>query len=289
MAAFSAAPVTGTIPLSVSFTDQSSNNPTSWRWNFGDGIPESTQQNPSHTYSASGSYTVRLTATNASGSDDEVKSSLVQANPQPSGTVLRQFAGPMTDITGLAWDGTNLWAGDKTADRIFKLDPQNSSQLTSFSAPAGNICGLHLYSGFLYATDLVTKEAYLISTTGTFSTLFNTGVNEPMGLTFNGTNHWVTDDTTGKVFRYNLSGTLINSFASGILSPRAVEVVGTEIRIGGVGDSRIYRLDPATGTLLGTVQTSPAVSPAVSSITGMAYTGSTLWITNGTTIYETVP
>lgn len=51
----------------VDFTDQSSNIPTSWNWAFGDGNT-STLQNPSHTYTAPGTYTVTLTATNAQGS-----------------------------------------------------------------------------------------------------------------------------------------------------------------------------------------------------------------------------
>ncbi len=54
--------------LTTSFTDNTLNNPTSWQWNFGDGNT-STQQNPTHTYFAPGTYTVCLTVTNNCGSD----------------------------------------------------------------------------------------------------------------------------------------------------------------------------------------------------------------------------
>jgi PKD repeat protein len=54
--------------LAVQFTDLSSNAPTSWSWDFGDGNT-STDQNPLHTYSSAGTYTVELTATNSYGSD----------------------------------------------------------------------------------------------------------------------------------------------------------------------------------------------------------------------------
>lgn len=52
--------------LTVDFTDASIGNPTSWIWDFGDG-DSAFVQNPSHTYAASGSYTVILTALNDCG------------------------------------------------------------------------------------------------------------------------------------------------------------------------------------------------------------------------------
>ena len=60
VAAFSASPTTGTAALNVAFTDTSSGSVTAWNWSFGDGTT-STTKNPSHTYSASGTYSVSLT------------------------------------------------------------------------------------------------------------------------------------------------------------------------------------------------------------------------------------
>jgi PKD repeat protein len=65
--AFTASP-TVTCTGEVQFTDLSTNIVTSWLWDFGDSNT-STEQNPSHTYAATGSYTVTLTATNDFGSD----------------------------------------------------------------------------------------------------------------------------------------------------------------------------------------------------------------------------
>ena len=69
VASFGASPTSGTVPLTVAFTDTSSGSPTAWSWNFGDGSAPSTTQNPSHTYTAAGTYTVTLTASNAGGSN----------------------------------------------------------------------------------------------------------------------------------------------------------------------------------------------------------------------------
>jgi len=73
VADFSASPTSGKAPLEVTFTDKSTGSPTSWKWSFGDG-KTSTEQNPVHTYSKSGKYTVTLTVKNASGTDTETKS-----------------------------------------------------------------------------------------------------------------------------------------------------------------------------------------------------------------------
>jgi len=78
VANFSGTPTIGVAPLAVTFTDSSSNSPTAWSWTFGDSNT-STAQNPSHTYSSAGYYTVSLTATNAGGSDGETKTDYIVA------------------------------------------------------------------------------------------------------------------------------------------------------------------------------------------------------------------
>jgi len=66
VASFTTSQTTGLVPLTVQFTDTSTDQPTSWLWNFGDG-GNSSLQNPTHTYTASGVYTVRLDAKNYLG------------------------------------------------------------------------------------------------------------------------------------------------------------------------------------------------------------------------------
>ena len=66
--AFTYTPTSGNAPLAVNFTTTSpaSRKVTSRSWTFGDG-GSSTATNPSHTYSAAGTYTVRLTETGPGG------------------------------------------------------------------------------------------------------------------------------------------------------------------------------------------------------------------------------
>lgn len=53
---------------SIDFTNQSSGDITSYQWEFGDGSPISTERNPTHQFSAAGSYSVILTVSGTIGS-----------------------------------------------------------------------------------------------------------------------------------------------------------------------------------------------------------------------------
>ncbi|MCH8330959.1 MAG: PKD domain-containing protein [Bacteroidetes bacterium] len=69
------------LSLDATFTDLSTNIPTQWDWDFGDGN-SSTDQNPVHSYTTTGDYNACLTATNFNGSDTFCDSvSVVQLPP----------------------------------------------------------------------------------------------------------------------------------------------------------------------------------------------------------------
>jgi len=83
VADFGATPLSGNLPLAVTFQDMSTRNPTSWSWNFGDG-GISVEQNPHHTYTRAGTYTVSLTVTNAFGRDTKTKSGYISTGTPPT-------------------------------------------------------------------------------------------------------------------------------------------------------------------------------------------------------------
>src|ERR1019366_6375637 len=69
---FSPDKTSGCPPLGVNFTDQTSFTPTSWTWSFGNGNT-SNLQNPSTTFLSSGSFQVKLVASNGTQTDSIVK------------------------------------------------------------------------------------------------------------------------------------------------------------------------------------------------------------------------
>ncbi|WP_048145600.1 PEGA domain-containing protein [Methanoplanus limicola] len=83
---FAANVTSGNVPLPVSFTSKCSGSPapTAWNWSFGDGST-STVQNPVHTYSTAGTYSVSLTATNRYGDAAKTKANYIAATSSGGG------------------------------------------------------------------------------------------------------------------------------------------------------------------------------------------------------------
>jgi PKD repeat protein len=98
--------VCGTLP--VQFTDISTNLPTSWNWDFGDGTT-STEQNPVHTYTENGTYTIMLEACNTLGCDMVVLIDFIEVDldcytqnipPQHGNEVVTVCSGNLFDSGG---------------------------------------------------------------------------------------------------------------------------------------------------------------------------------------------
>ena len=82
IADFSASPITGDAPLTVSFTELAWGNIDSWFWSFGDGS-SSTAPNPTHTYLWPGVYTISLRISNIEEYHIEEKQDYITVN-EPS-------------------------------------------------------------------------------------------------------------------------------------------------------------------------------------------------------------
>ncbi|MBI4775317.1 MAG: PKD domain-containing protein [Deltaproteobacteria bacterium] len=87
VADFTANATQGAAPLTVNFTDLTTDAVTSWFWTFGDG-GTSSAQNPLHTYTAAGQYTVALTVNGPSGSDIVTKPGYITLTESPAKRLL---------------------------------------------------------------------------------------------------------------------------------------------------------------------------------------------------------
>jgi len=83
VANFTANVTSGCAPLSVNFTDLSTGSPTTWNWEFSNGTLSSAQ-NPTVTFSAPGTYSVKLVVQNSSGIAELERINYITVFPTPT-------------------------------------------------------------------------------------------------------------------------------------------------------------------------------------------------------------
>jgi PKD repeat protein len=191
---FSASPISGKAPLIVRFIDQSKGLPTSWEWTFGD-ENNSPDKNPVHTYNKPGLYSVKLTTSNANGSNALTKSSYIAVSSILAAPVTSFSASPTSGSTPLTFRFTDQSTGSPTAWRWTFGDGNasteknpvhtyNKSGLYSVTLTASNEKG----SNDLTKTDYIAVSNSLVAAFSASPTSGST----PLSVSF-------TDNSTGSL------------------------------------------------------------------------------------------
>jgi parallel beta-helix repeat protein len=166
-------------PLHVQFND-TSNNATSWKWNFGDGTT-STKQNPTHTYSKSGQYKVTLVATLANGETLTAAQVLTISDITPPTVTISPNGGKFNTtqtVTLNSSDDSNKLTVYYTTDGS---DPQTSSIK-------------HVYTSSITLNSTTTLKYAAVDSSGNWSPVYeetytisetavNTNINVTSGMT----------------------------------------------------------------------------------------------------------
>ena len=153
-------PVYQNIPSrnTVRFIDKSLNNPTNWTWDFGDG-QTSGEQNPTHTYTANGLYTVSLTARNAFGENTKVVAGLIRVGygPKIDFTADRTLASVdrFIHFTDLSTNEPTSWSWD------FGDGTTGTGQNPDHAYKATGVYDVTLTSSNQFTTSSLTKKQYI--------------------------------------------------------------------------------------------------------------------------------
>ncbi|MEZ5029787.1 MAG: PKD domain-containing protein [Saprospiraceae bacterium] len=150
---FTADEVEGCAPLTVNFTDQSTNNPDSWFWTFPGGTPSfSTLQNPTVTYATKGLYSVTLEVSNLAGSDELTKADYINVLDVPDtyweaviDMDIVNFINLTDDATSYYWDfGDGNFSTQENPIHTYEEDGFYEVTLS-----ATNQCGTTDYTEFI--------------------------------------------------------------------------------------------------------------------------------------------
>ncbi|MDD5540646.1 MAG: PKD domain-containing protein, partial [Candidatus Marinimicrobia bacterium] len=157
---FEAIPVSASLGSAIQFYDLSGNAPSSWAWEFGDGST-STLKNPSHTYAATGSYTVNLTATNSGGSDTESKTGYITITTLPPPTAAFSASSTLTYVGGTV-SFTDESTGSPTSwSWNFGDGTTSSLRNPGHSYTSAGTYTVILTATNVYGSDVLTKPAYI--------------------------------------------------------------------------------------------------------------------------------
>ncbi|HOV11738.1 MAG TPA: C25 family cysteine peptidase, partial [Bacteroidales bacterium] len=240
-AAFTASPLT-TCDGVIHFSDLSTNAPTSFHWDFGDGNT-SNLQNPTHTYLANGTYTVMLTATNAYGQNTFTRTDYVVVQRPtapvaihdtvcgPAQAVLSTVAGGTVEWYDEEIDGNLLYTGNtfttavldtittyfatSVINEIFTVGPPNYSFGSGgyYSSTSQHYLifncleDLRLISVDVYADTVGNRTIKLLSGAGTL--ILDTVINLPVGKT---TIYLNWDIAAGTQYRLALAGPVLRLY-----------------------------------------------------------------------------
>ena len=173
VADFSADNQTPTIGQTVTFTDLSTNTPTSWAWVFTPdtvtyvGGTNASSQNPQVQFNAAGSYDVSLTATNAGGSDIETKASYINvAVPVPVADFIADEVNPTigqtVTFTDLSSNTPTSWDWVFTPSTVTYVGGTNaSSQNPQVQFNAAGSYDVSLTATNAGGSDIETKANYI--------------------------------------------------------------------------------------------------------------------------------
>ncbi len=90
-------PISGFIPLDVTFTGSNSTDDvgvTNYLWDFKDGSPTVTEADPTHTFTVAGTYEVELTVGDADGNESTTTVTVTASNPISTDDILINSGGP---------------------------------------------------------------------------------------------------------------------------------------------------------------------------------------------------
>ncbi len=158
----------GCSPIVVNFTDQSTGNPTKWSWDFGNGNT-SALQNPTATYFNPGTYTVKLTVSNASGSNTLTRTAFITVDGAPE---VNFAASPTAGCYPLPVQFTDLsTAGNGNTNVAWQWDFGNG-QTSTLQNPTITYTSADVFSVTLRVTNdkgcsrTFTKRNYITVTNG---------------------------------------------------------------------------------------------------------------------------
>ena len=176
-------------------------------------------------------------------------------------STLWNFAVPDTgqEIWGLAYGEAKLWQCETGTGKIYECNPEDGSSESTLVDKTYALGGCTYHSGTsrLFVVDRTNDKIVEVNTsTGldAYTHALPGAIDDPTGLTFDGTNFWIGDKTDDKIYRMTTASTGDNIAwastdampVSGVTDPYDMAWDGANLRVVCGGDGKVYRLGYGT-------------------------------------------
>ena len=190
-----------------------------------------------------------------------------------TGQVMQSHPAPGKFVTGLTFDGANLWIADYKADKLFQVNPKTGRTVRAIPSPGFWPMGLAFDGTHLWNVDKEQRMIFRIDPKdGTVVKTIEAPSRHPEGLCWDGRTLWVGDDKTNKIMRIDLSdGTAVKTLTSPAQSCNGLCFDGTYLWSADRTTDEIYMIDPDSGEVL-ILCDAPGPYPR-----GLAFDGTHLW------------
>jgi sugar lactone lactonase YvrE len=202
-----------------------------------------------------------------------------------TGDIEKKVPAPSSCLTGLAYDGKNIWGVDRKSDKIYRVDPSDGQVTQEFMSPGYFSTGLAWDGKYLWVADVdFTSTSYELYSGKVYQVDPETGKTihfimapgkSPQGLAWDGEYLWVSDNEDDMIYCISPGdGTVIHSFKSPANDPGGLTWDGDYLWVGDHAENKIYRVHPEKGIVVLVID-SPGPYPW-----GLAWQGDKLWVTD---------
>ena len=175
------------------------------------------------------------------------------------------------ELTGIAFDGANVWIADEKYPSIIKLRASDDAVLGRF-AVGGQPAGVAFDGANIWVTNTLSNNVTKLRASdgvvlGTFPVF-----SAPVAAAFDGVNIWVANVGSDNVTKLRASdGTVLGKFVVGH-EPVGVVFDGANIWVANKGSNNVTKLQASNGAKLGTFPLSYAPTGS------MAFDGANIWV-----------
>ncbi len=211
------------------------------------------------------------------------------AQVQPNGLVAETWTGA-TNSEGVVDALGQIFATGKTSPgSLYYVNPQEPGGAVEVTAAVlgNNPIGIAFDGVNLWTANYGPPGSVSIISTALFSnvTTVSTGFTNPYGILYDGAHTWVTDQSAGKLFKLDASGTILQTVTVGA-GPGLPVFDGANIWVPNQSDSSITVVQASTGNVVATISSDP--SNQLNGPNAASFDGERVLVTNGTGASVTV-